>query len=383
MFCTILVLFNIMTASRVYFADSRAPVDQPDRWYQPRLSAVSKLERLIAKSGILDNISKGDQVAIKTHFGIHGTTKPLRPVFIRKVVQMVKDRGGMPFVTETTGLGMTKERSFAVSKIETAEENGYTSQTLSAPIIIADGLKGFDGVEVRVNGLQLKKVYVARHIAEADKVISLAHFKGHMNSGFGGALKSIGVGCVAKTSKYDLHIHKPPVINPERCTKCGTCLEICPVDAIKDWTIDPTKCVRCQGCAEVCKDGAISLNWVSSRDLSERFVDCAKAVIDYVGKENFRYVNFLLDITPHCDCCPYSDNPIVPDIGILASDDILAIDKAAVDMVNQAPILPNSMAQNGEDKFHGVFEWTHSRYQLEAAEKLGLGSMTYEVIKVE
>jgi len=372
-----------MATSQVYFTDSRAPVDQPDRWYQPRLSTVSKLERLITKSGILDNISKGDQVAIKTHFGIHGTTKPLRPVFIRKVVQMVKDRGGMPFVTETTGLGMTKERSFAVSKIETAEENGYTSQTLSAPIIIADGLKGFDGVEVQVNGLQLKKVYVARHVAEADKVISLAHFKGHMNSGFGGALKSIGVGCVAKTSKYDLHIHEPPVINPERCTKCGACLEICPVDAIKDWKIDPTKCIRCQGCAEVCKDGAIPLNWVSSRDLSERFVDCAKAVIDCVGKENFRYVNFLLDITPHCDCCPYSDNPIVPDIGILTSDDILAIDKASVDMVNQAPILPNSMAQNGEDKFHGIFEWTHSRHQLEAAEKLGLGSMKYEVIKVE
>jgi len=372
-----------MTISQVYFTDSRAPVDQPDRWYQPKLSAVSKLERLMLKSGILDNISKGDQVAIKTHFGIHGTTKSLRPVFIRKVAQMVKDKGGMPFVTETTGLGMAKERSFAVSKIATAEENGYTSQTLSAPIIIADGLKGLDGVEVSVNGIQLKRAYVAKHIAEADKVISLAHFKGHMNSGFGGALKNIGVGCVAKTSKYDLHIREPPAIDPGRCTKCGACVEICPVDAIKDWGIDPKKCVRCQGCAEVCKDGAIPLNWVSSRDLSERFVDCAKAVIDCVGKENFRYVNFLLDITPHCDCCPYSDNPIVPDLGILASDDILAIDKASVDMVNQAPILPNSMAQNGEDKFHSVFEWTHSKYQLEAAEKLELGSMEYNVIKVE
>ncbi|MBU2617085.1 MAG: DUF362 domain-containing protein [Euryarchaeota archaeon] len=366
----------------VYFTSSRAPVEEPERWYQPQLSAVNKLERLLERSGILDDIEKGDIVALKTHFGVRGTTKPLRSVFIRKVAQMVKTKGGEPFVTETTGLGMTRERCFATGKIEAAEENGYTSQTLSAPIIIADGLKGFDRVEVCIDGAQLKKVYVAKHIAEADKVISLAHFKGHMNSGFGGALKNIGVGCVAKTSKYDSHIYDPPSIS-DLCDGCGACVKICPVDAIREWKVDVEKCIRCQGCAEVCEEGAISVKWTSPKDLSERFVDCAKAVLDLVGRENFRYVNFLLDITPHCDCCPFSDNAIVPDLGILASEDILAIDKAAVDMVNKAPILADSMAKKAKDKFHGMYGWTHSSYQLNAAKKLGLGDMEYELISVE
>ncbi len=369
-----------MSATRVYFVDSRAPVDQPEKWYQPKLSTVSKLERLLGESGTLDDIEKGDQVALKMHFGDHGTTKTLRSVFIRKVAQMVKKRGGMPFVTETTGLGMIHKRCFAVGKIETAEENGYTHQTLSAPIIIADGLRGFDGVEVQIDGLQLKSAYVAKHIVEADKVISLAHFKGHLNSGFGGALKNMGVGCTTKTSKYDVHMYNPPVIDMGRCTKCGECIGICSDDAIKERKVDHERCTRCQGYAEV--EDAIPIRWTSSRDLSERFIDCTRAVLDIVGEENIRYVNFLLDITPHCDCCPYSDNSIVPDIGILASDDILAIDKASVDMVNQAPMLPNSMARNGEDMFHSIFEWTHSKYQLEAAEKLQLGSMKYDIIKV-
>ncbi|HIH36293.1 MAG TPA: DUF362 domain-containing protein [Methanocellales archaeon] len=368
--------------SKVYFTSSRAPVKEPHKWYQPSLSGVNKLDRLLNMSGILEDIEKGEIIALKMHFGIRGTTKSLRSMFIRKVAQMVKAKGGEPFVTETTGLGMLREQCFALSKIEAAEASGYTHQTLSAPIIIADGLRGFDCVEVSVDGSQLKKVYVAKQIAEADKVISLAHFKGHMNAGFGGALKNIGIGCVAKTSKYDAHIYSPPNIN-DNCTECGACVKICPVDAIIDWKVDVEKCIRCQGCAEVCEEGAISFKWASSKDLSERFVDCAKAVLDLVGKENIKYVNFLLDITPHCDCCPYSDNAIVPDLGILASDDILAIDKASVDMVNKAPVIADSMAQNADDKFHGMYGWVHSSDQLDAAKKLGLGEMEYELIEID
>lgn len=366
----------------VYFTSTRAIVKEPHRWYQPRLSGVNKLEQLLKRSGILEDIKKGEIVALKTHFGIRGTTKSLRSMFIRKVAQMVTEKGGEPFVTETTGLGMRREQCFAIGKIKAAEASGYTSQTLSAPIIIADGLRGFDSVAVNVEGLQLKKAYVAKHIAEADKVISLAHFKGHMNAGFGGALKNTGIGCVAKTSKYDAHLYYPPSINGN-CTECGACIRICPVDAIRDWKIDVEKCIRCQGCAEVCKEGAISIKWTSSKDLSERFVDCAKAVLDLVGRENLRYVNFLIDITPHCDCCPYSDNAIVPDLGILASEDILAIDKASVDMVNKAPIIADSMARTAEDKFHGMYGWVHSSDQLNAAKKLGLGDMEYELIEVD
>lgn len=373
----------------VFFTNARAAVVELEKWYQPELSLVSKLERLIAKSNVLDIVERGDTVALKTHFGDRGNTKMLRSIFIRKVAEMVKQRGAMPFVTETTGLGMIRDRNFAVGRIQIAMENGYTYETLSAPIIIADGLKGFDYVEVEVNGLQLKKVYIAKAIAEADKIISLAHFKGHFRSGFGGAFKNVGVGCVAKPSKYDIHLYDLPRIDEEKCNKCFECLKICPGGAItqnnKNKLIQQ-KCIRCLGCYEVCKSNAIQVEWTIGRDIAERIIDCAKAVIDFKGRENFAFLNFLVDITPHCDCHPYSDLPIVPDLGIAASREILAVEKASVDLINRAPTIQGSLAslhEETEDKFHTTFNWNHSKYQLEAARKSGLGTYDYELLEID
>ncbi len=373
----------------VFFTSARAPVVELDKWYQPELSMVNKLEKLINESGILDFVERGDAVALKTHFGDKGNTKALRSVFVRKVAELVIEKGARPFVTETTGLGMTRDRNFAMGRIRIARENGYTYETLSAPIIIADGLKGLDYVEVETRGLQLKRAYIAKAIVEADKIISLAHFKGHFRGGFGGAIKNLGVGCVAKPSKYDIHIHDPPKIDPEKCNKCGACVQICPAKAISikkgRITRDGGKCVRCSGCSEVCERNAVEAKWTIGRDIAERIVDCAKAVIDYKGKENFAYLNFLVDVTPHCDCHPYSDVPIIPDLGITASREILAVEKASVDMVNRAPTIQGSLAslrKETEDKFHTTFNWNHSKYQLEAAKKIGMGSFDYRLINV-
>ncbi|MDY6965265.1 MAG: DUF362 domain-containing protein [Halobacteriota archaeon] len=369
--------------SKVYFVDTRAVIESKGRWYQPELGAVNKLEKLIKASDALDFIEARDVVAIKSHFGVYGTSKPLRSVFMRKVARMVQEKGARPFLTESCGLGMKQDRSFAVGRIDIAEENGYTHQTVAAPIIIADGMWGFDHVRTEIDGEQLSEIYVAKAIAEADKVISLAHFKGHMEGGFGGAVKNLGVGCVAKRSKYDIHITGFPKINLEKCNKCYKCVDMCPAAAInEDIKLDEQKCIKCNGCMEVCEPRAIRVRFNESEDTSIRIVDCAKGVIDLIGPEKFYFFNFLMDITPGCDCCPYSDNPIVPDLGILASKDPLAIDKASVDLVNAAPTLPGSMAEGHEEKLGGMWQ-TNPGYQLKAAKKRNIGSIDYEMIEVE
>ncbi|MEM0022048.1 MAG: DUF362 domain-containing protein [Archaeoglobaceae archaeon] len=359
----------------VFFVDSSARVVEPDKWYQPELSLVSKLKRLIDESSVLDNISPGDVVAVKTHFGERGTTKTLRSTFIRTVVEKLLEIGAKPFVTETTGLGLTRLRSSAIGRLQIAEENGYTHQTLKAPIIIADGLFGFDFVEVPIDGKFLKKVYVAKAIAECDAVVFCTHFKLHMQSGIGGSIKNIGVGCVAKPSKYDVHVNGFPEIREERCTKCDKCIEICPADAIVDYRIVEERCLKCTGCYEVCESKAVRLQWLEGKDVSDRIVECAKGVSKL--NNNFSFLNFLIDITPHCDCHPYSDNALVPDIGILASTDAVSIDSASYDLYKSLPAV-NEILEG-----HKYWQWTDPEGMLSYAENLGLGERKYKLIKLE
>ena len=359
----------------VFFVDSRAKVLDPDKWYQPELSLVAKLKKLIEETPVLEKINSGDIVAIKTHFGERGTTKTLRPTFIRAVVEKLLELGAKPFVTETTGLGLTRLRASAIGRMQIAEENGYTHQTLRAPIIIADGLLGFDFVEVAVDGKFLKKVYVAKAIAECDAVIFCTHFKLHMQSGIGGSIKNVGVGCVAKPSKYDVHVNGFPTIKEEMCMKCDKCIEICPANAIVDYRIVEEKCLKCTGCYEVCEPRAVHLQWVEGKDVSNRIVECAKGVFKL--KKNFSFLNFLIDITPHCDCHPYSDNAIVSDIGILASKDMVSIDSASYDLYKSLPAV-NEILEG-----HKFWPWTDPDGMLNYAEELGLGERKYRLKKLE
>ncbi|AGK61033.1 Uncharacterized Fe-S center protein [Archaeoglobus sulfaticallidus PM70-1] len=363
--------------SDVFFADSRAMVTDPSKWFQPSLSLVSKLKRLIDESKILDFIDKGDIVAVKTHFGDRGTTKTLRSVYIRTIVKEIKKRGGKPFVTETTGLGLTRLRSSAIGRIEIAEENGYTSQTLLAPIIIADGVMGFDFVKVNINGRHLKDVFVAKAFESVDKVVCATHFKLHMMAGMGGSIKNVGVGCVAKPSKYDLHCPNPPYIN-ENCTECGDCVEICPAGAIKNFRIDHSICLKCTGCSEVCKYDAVTIEpWLGGREIGERIVECAKGVYEVVGEENFAFFNFMIDVTPHCDCHPYSDNNIIPDVGIFVSRDIVSVDAVCLETLQKLEASRDALT--GDKK---LWDWTSPQSQLDYAEEIGLGERKYELFRV-
>jgi len=363
--------------AEVFFTPADVDVVEPEKWYQPEKSLVFRLERLIEESGILDNISSGDVVAVKTHFGDIGTTKTVRSLFIRKIVEKVREITDRIFVTETTGLGMTRKRNTAMGRIEIAEENGYTSQTLGAPIIIADGILGFDSIKVVQNAKHLKEVHVARGIAESDFVLAVTHFKLHMRGGIGGSLKNIGVGCVAKTTKYDIHLSSTPKIERERCNECMKCVEICIFNAIEDLRIVEERCMRCLGCYEVCEVQAINIGkWLSGEDIAERIAESAKAVIDTVGKDNFAYINFAIDITPHCDCHPYSGISQVSDIGIFASNDIVSIDKACFDAYLRESISPRALVRER------IWEWTKPERLLSYSEELGIGERKYNAREV-
>jgi hypothetical protein len=325
---------------------------------------VNKLSKLLSEGKILEGfIEEGDMVAIKMHWGDHGTMKTIRSVYVRELAIQIQKYGGIPFVTETSGLGLGFDRNSGLGRLIIARENGYTSETVQADLLPADGIKGEDYVKVNFNGAQLKEVYIARAIMDADKIISLAHVKGHPRAGMGGAIKNMGVGSVAKRSKFNLHFYnETPEINPEKCNQCGKCAEICPVDAIdvNNKLIKKDVCVRCYGCGgKTCPTNAIEVEWCNAFDTNIRILDCANAVLNAKGPQNFRFINFLVDISPICDCVPFNDHSIVQDIGICAAKSMIAIDKASYDLINNAPILANSaVSDETKDIFAQMYENT-------------------------
>jgi len=363
----------------------------------------ARLPKLFNESGLGDIIDKGDIVAVKVHMGEEGNFTHIRPIHVRIIVEEIKKLGGVPFVTDTTGVGLDRPRGTAVGYLRVAASHGFTSETVGAPIIIADGLKGLSGVKVKVNGKVIKEVEIGQAIAEADCLISLAHFKGHPRTGFGGALKNIGMGCVTKSGKAQNHLKMKPYVKSEPCNGCGKCVDFCPVNAIEmvngKAKIDREKCVWGCGCWAICPEKAIS-SWGEMHRDPEEFciavVETVLAVVNYFGKDKVGYMNFLYDITAHCDCFPFSDNPFVPNIGVLASRDPVAIDKASLDLVNQAPGLPYSVAEElgalekGSDKFSKItmieylnrFPPVDPLATLKYAKEYGLGETEYSLVKI-
>ena len=375
------------------------------------LSAEESLERKLADlfdaSAAGEVISEGDLVAIKMHFGEPGNHRLIRPQHVRVIVEKVKEAGGRPFVTDTTGIGLTSARGTAEGCLKAAVAHGYTPETVGAPLVVADGPKGFFGVKLRVNGLRLREVEVAQAIAEADALVSLAHAKGHPRTGLGGALKNVGVGCVTKCGRAPLHLARKPQVDQGKCDGCGRCVPFCPAGAIsvsgsKPW-VDHEKCIWGCGCWEICPRNAISswseMHHETNRELCMRLADAALAIIDHVGRDKVVFFNLAYDVTPHCDCFPYGDVPIVPDIGVLASRDPVAVDKASIDMIIESPGMPGSASSDlnamdpGTDKLSalvGYRPFNRLRPQggpdwksmIEAAVELDLGSARYDLIRV-
>jgi uncharacterized protein len=374
------------------------PVFFSDLKLESGKTLLDKLDILLDRADLKEKIREKDLVAIKLHFGEKGNTAYVRPIFLRRVVDRVKQYKGKPFLTDTNTL-YTGARSEAVSHLSTAIENGFAESVVNAPILIADGLRGNSAVKVRIDKPIFKTVSIAREIYMTDALITVTHFKGHELSGFGGALKNLGMGCASREGKLSQHSSISPRVKGKACKGCETCLTWCAQQAISmrslkpgveakggNAFIDPKKCIGCGECILSCPSGAIEIQWNESIPIfQKKMVEHAYGAVQK-KKGKVLYLNFLTQISPACDCYGYSDAPIVNDIGILSSEDPVAIDQASVDLVNgQAGNRASKLQKNwnpGEDKFRAVYPEVDWNIQLAYAEEIGMGTRKYELIKI-
>jgi len=368
--------------STVYFTDFKAT---------SRENLPDKLERLIVAAGMGEILSKDDLTAVKLHFGESGNVAFIRPPYISRVVKTIRKSRAIPFLTDANTL-YAGTRSNSPSHIKTAVENGFSYSSMDyAPIIIADGLRGKSDTAVDVNHKHCKTVYIGSEIISSDALVSVAHVKGHELAGFGGALKNIGMGCASRRGKLDQHSNVSPKIKKKTCIGCGSCAEHCPSNAIsledKKASINAEICIGCGECILRCPTSSVSIQWNQTIPVFlEKMMEYTSGVLKNKQGKCF-FINFIMDISPACDCMPYNDSPIVRDIGILASKDPVAIDQASVDLINAEAALPNGCLKSnllpGEDKFKGLYPEVNWERQLEYAEEIGLGSRRYHLENIK
>ena len=338
-----------MEPAKVYFSDL----------HTDEISTLEKLRRLMKAAGFEQIDFKDKYVAVKLHFGEPGNMAYLRPNWARVVCDYVRALGGKPFLTDCNTL-YVGGRANALDHLDSAMLNGYSPMTTGAQCIIADGLKGddYDLVPIR-GGKYLRAAKIGRAIMDADIFISLTHAKGHVSAGFGGALKNIGMGCGSRAGKEEMHSSGKPVVDADKCTGCGRCINVCPMHAIH-------------------ADYAIA-----NELLNCKIAEYAKAVVD--GRPSF-HIALALDVSPCCDCHNYSDVPIVPNVGMFASFDPVALDTACADKINAQPVNPGSVIAHAHDHPHDHFAAAHPdtdwRAAVEHGEAIGLGTTHYELIEV-
>jgi len=369
-----------MAMSNVYYCNLRTSMKE---------NLPAKLRRLMETAGLGSIVGARNLVAIKLHFGEKGNAAFIRPILIRPIVDAVKDLGAAPFLTDANTL-YAGTRGNSVSHLITAMENGFAYSVVNAPLIIADGIRGASFAPVRIDREIIKTAYIGREIAEADVLISVAHFKGHELSGFGGTIKNVGMGCAARKGKLEQHSDLSPKVKKKKCIGCGECVNHCAQKAISldegKAVIDPEKCVGCGECILICPNGAIDVQWNADIPMfQKKMAEYTWAVLKG-KKEKSLFLNFLTNISPACDCYGHNDAPLVPDIGILASRDPVAIDQASVDLVNQQVGTAGSCLTgcrgSGEDKFKGIYPKVDWAVQLEHAEQIGLGHRKYELVTI-
>lgn len=369
-----------MEKAKVYYTDLRTGFNN---------GLLDKLKRLIKAAGIGQIDFDGKYTAIKIHFGEPGNLAFLRPNYAKVVADTVKELGGKPFLTDCNTLYVGGRKN-ALDHLDTAYTNGFSPFSTGCHVLIADGLKGTDEEYVPVNGGEyVKEAKIGRAVMDADVFISLTHFKGHEATGFGGALKNIGMGCGSRAGKMEMHSAGKPHIDQDLCIACHRCARICAhnaptFDSGKGF-INHDRCVGCGRCIGVCpKDAVLPASDESNDILNCKIAEYSKAVLD--GRPSF-HISLVIDVSPYCDCHAENDAAIVPDVGFFASFDPVALDVACADAVNNQPVVANTLLaesdHEGHDHFSAVSPATNWRSCIDHAKKIGLGTDEYELIVVK
>ncbi len=374
-------------SSIVFFASARAT-----RWNY-RYSLAGKLEEILHRLDLAGRIRPGEYVAIKTHFGSEGVHRIVRPFFLRKVVEAVREVGGKPFVTDTVRIG-------GWDYLEVANREGLNPLSLGCPVVLADGLFGFDGVSVPAGPI-LGQVHVASAIYDAPAMIVVSHCKGHVQAGYGGAIKNLAMGCVPgrdrsgdwRKARGRIHAaagDSQVIYHPEDCILCLNCLHVCPTGAIvlegDLLRVLDERCWRCGRCGRVCTEGAIYLESRGEDEFQQALAEAAQAVLRTFAPGKVVFLNFVLEVQPECDCMPTADTPVVQDRGIYASDDVVAVEQASLEAINSAIPLPDSLAADrGIPPGKRVLAETlgvDGQQHIDAAAVLGLGSKEYTLVEI-
>ncbi|MEK7196685.1 MAG: DUF362 domain-containing protein [Nitrospirota bacterium] len=371
--------------SKVYFAPARIK-----KWKYTD-SMPGKLEKLLNEINLLNFFEKGEWTAVKTHFGSEGAHRIVRPVFLRKVVDALKGMSAKPFVTDTV-------RIKGLDYLEVANQNGINHLSVGAPVVLADGLYGNDNIMVRAGDI-LGEIAIASVIHDVPAMVVCSHVKGHIQAGYGGAIKNVAMGgissshrkCGWKCGRGALHtIGEGKLIWDEaKCELCYQCEEICPLESIKFenelFAYNEDNCWRCGRCTRVCPAGALAIPGDDERFM-HALAEAARAVIGTFQSGKIIYINFLTEIQPECDCMPSADVPVMQDQGILVSDDIVSIEQATIDMLsNKKPLPQSAMDEYQSEPGDILFCLSRKPYklQIDAAERLGLGSKQYKLVEIQ